>query len=300
MKEIQDIILRYKEVDVEKEISTFEGLVTFSTSFYKDVSEIYDALTRPKNIERNPTGFDFNDAAILGLLVRIWKILKEIVFYYKQNNGDIIALLDRQLIETAVIAKYLLVKGDEAILDYRKCSYKDRINMILHSKKNPEFWGSKPGKRLTKSIIKKLEAEGLDINSFEEQKKNRWRLQGKSFYEIFAEIEPKELYKHLYGLPSEGIHGSWNDSMDYHLQRNDDGTFSVDPFYQPVDIRVVTPILRLTHDPYVMWMKRIDAEDTYLLKALEWTQIINAKLFNSFESAYELYQTKIAIKEEKN
>jgi len=287
MKEVQNIILRYKDVDFDKEVSTFEGLVSFSTAFYKDVSEIYDVVTRVKNTERNPTGFGFNDAAILGLLVRIWKILKEIVFYYEKNNADIISLLDRQVIEASVTAKYLLINGDEAITDYRKCSYKDRINMILDSKENHEFWETKPGQRLLKSIMNKLEAEGWDINSFEEQKKNKWKLQGKSFYKIFTEIEQEKFYKHLYGIPSEGIHGSWNDSMDYHLQKNDDGTFSAYPFYQEVDIRAVTPILRLCHDPYVMWLKRIDAEDEYLLKALEWTRRVNAKLYKSFETAYE-------------
>jgi hypothetical protein len=293
MEEVQKIILHYKDVDFEKEVSTFEGLVAFSTAFYKDVSEIYDVVTRVKNTERNPTGFGFNDAAILGLLVRIWKILKEIVVYYEKNNADIISLLDRQVIEAAVTAKYLLINGDEAIVDYRKCSYKDRINMIRDSKKNPEFWQTKPGQRLMKSIMDKLDAEGWDINSFEDQKKNRWKLQGKNFYKIFAEIEPEEFYKYLYGIPSEGIHGSWNDSMDYHLQKNDDGTFSVYPFYQEVDIRFVTPILKLCHDPYVMWLKRIDAEDEYLLKALEWTRRMNLKLYKSFEIAYEVYEAKI-------
>lgn len=293
MEEVQNIIVRYKDLNFEKEVSTFDGLVAFSTTFYKDVSEIYDVVTRVRNIERNPTGFDFNDAAILGLLVRIWKILKEIVVYYKKNNADIISLLDRQVIEAAVTAKYLLTRGDEAIIDYRKCSYKDRINMILDSHKNPEFWKTKPGERLLRSIMGKLEAEGWDLNSFEEQKKNKWKLQGKSFHRIFTEIEPEAYYKHLYGIPSEGIHGSWNDSMDYHLQKNDDGTFSVYPYYRTVDIRFVTPILRLCHDPFIMWLKRIDAEDEYLFKALEWTRRMNVQLYNSFEAAYESYTIDI-------
>jgi hypothetical protein len=160
--------------------------------------------------------------------------------------------------------------------------------MIADSKKNPEFWQTKPGQRQMKSIMEKLKAEGWNIDSFEAQKKNKWKLQGKSFYKIFSEIEPEAYYKHLYGIPSEGIHGSWNDSMDYHLQRNEDGTFSTYPFYQEVDIRFVTPILKLCHDPYVMWLKRIDAEDEYLLKALEWTRRMNTKLYNSFEEAYEV------------
>lgn len=287
MKEVQNIILRYKDLDFEKEASTFKGLVALSTTFYKDVAEIYDVVTRVKNIERNPTGFGFNDAAILGLLVRIWKILKEIAIYYEKNNDDIISLLDRQVIEAAVTAKYLLINDDEVIIDYRKCSYKNRINMVLDSKKNPEFWKTQPGQRLLKSIMDKLDAEGWDINSFDEQRKNGWKLQGKSFYDIFKKVEPEQFYKHLYGMPSEGIHGSWNDSMDYHLQKNDDGTFSTYPFYQEVDIRFVTPILRLCHDPYVMWLKRIDAADEYLLKALEWTRRMNSKLYASFEAAYE-------------
>ena len=287
MEEVHNIMLRYKDLDFEKVVSTFDGLVAFSARFYKDVAEVYDVVTRVKNIERNPTGFHYNDAAILGLLVRIWKILKEIVVYYEKNNADIISLLDRQVIESAVTAKYLLIKGDEAIIEYRKCSYKDRINMVLDSQKKPEFWQTEPGVRLLSSIMGKLEAEGWDLNSFEAQKKNRWNLEGKSFYKIFTEVEPESYYQHLYGIPSEGIHGSWNDSMDYHLQKNEDGTFSVYPFYQAVDIRFVTPILRLCHDPYIMWLKRIDAEDEYLLKALNWTQRMNVKLYNAFESVYE-------------
>lgn len=287
MEEVRDIILKYKDIDVGNEISTFKGLVSFSATFYMDVAEIYDAATRVKNIERNPTGFNFNDAAILGLLVRIWKVLKEIVFYYKQNNADIISLLDRQVVETAVIAKYLLLKDEKVIEDYRKCSYKDRIKMFSDSVSNPEFFKTKPGQRLLKSVQKKMAAEGLDKSSFSLQEKNRWRLQGKNFYQIFSEIESETFYKYIYGIPSEGIHGSWNDSMDYHLQRNDDGTFSPYPFYRSVDIRFVGPLLKFCHDPYVLWLKRIEAEDEYLLKALEWTRRMNIKLYGAFESAYE-------------
>ena len=98
MEEIRNLLINYQDIDVDREISTFEKLAKFSAQFYRDVSEIYDAVTRIRNKGRNPTGFDFNDAAILGLLIRIWKILKEIVHYYEINNGDIISLLDRQLV----------------------------------------------------------------------------------------------------------------------------------------------------------------------------------------------------------
>lgn len=92
MDEIQKIIIPYKDIDTDTEISTFKGLIRFSAKFHKDVAEIYDAVTRIRNVKRNPSGFDFNDTAILGLLIRIWKILKEVVYYYGKNNADIASL----------------------------------------------------------------------------------------------------------------------------------------------------------------------------------------------------------------
>ena len=253
----------------------------------KSVKKCYRQDTRIKNTERNPTGFDFNDSAILGLLIRIWKILKEVVYYYGKDNADIISLLDRPIIESAVIAKYLLIKGDEAIEDYRKCSYKDRLNIITDLTMSPEFFKTPPGIRLKQSIIEKMKAENLTVDSFEEQKRNKWKLSGKRFDQIFSEIEPKEFYKYLYGIPSESIHGSWNESMDFHLTRNDDGSFNPNPFYQTVDMRFVTPILRISHDPYLLWLNRIDAKSEYIEKAFDWIKSINLKLFDSFENVYK-------------
>ncbi len=133
--------------------------------------------------------------------------------------------IDRQILEAAIVANYLLLNGDEAIEDYRKCSYKDRLNIITDSTRSPDFFASPAGIRLKQSINEKLQAEGFDETSFENQKKNKWRLNGKSFYQIFIEIEPEHHYKLLYGIPSESIHGSWNESLDFDLIRNEDGTF---------------------------------------------------------------------------
>lgn len=195
--------------------------------------------------------------------------------------------MDRQIIESAIIAKYLLIKGDEVIEDYRKCSYKDRLNIITDSTRSPEFFQTPPGIRLKKSILEKMKGEGLTIDSFKDQKKNRWKLSGKNFFEIFSEVEQEWMYKYLYGMTSESIHGSWNNSMDFHLIKNDDGTFSTDPHYNPVDIRVVTPMLRISHGPYLLWLKRIDAESEYIDKAFEWIKSTNKKLYIAFEKVYK-------------
>ncbi|MDD5131292.1 MAG: DUF5677 domain-containing protein [bacterium] len=291
MEEIQNIIDQYKEIDISLALSSLDRMKDFSNNFYGDVADIYDAITRIINIDRNPTGYNFNDAAILGLLIRVWKILKEVVYYYKENKGDIISLLDRQILESAVIAKYLLLNGDNVVEDYRKCSYKDRLNIIVDSQRSSGFFKTPAGVRLKKSILEKMNAEELTVASFSEQKKNKWKLSGKSFYQIFKELFREDMYKYLYGIPSESIHGSWNESMDFNLIRNKDGTFSTYPHYQSVDMRFITPLLRFTNEPYILWLKRIDVDLDYFENLFKWINSVNMRLFDSFEQVYAKQNT---------
>jgi hypothetical protein len=288
MQELIDIIEKHKAINFVELLKTKEGLKEFSTIFYEDVAEIYDIVTRIKNVERNLTGFSLNDAAILGLLVRVWKLLKEVVAYYKADNGQMVSHFDRQIVESAITASYLLVKeNDELTEDYRKCSYKNRLK-ALEEAETKEFYATPAGIRLLESIREKMATEGFDQNSFEQQKRRKWRLEGKSFRQIFEQLEPDEFYKLSYGIPSESLHGSWNESLDFDLAKNNDGTFSPYPFYQPVDVRFVTPILRLTNDPYLLWLERIDCKDAYIEKVFKWIENINKRLFLAFEETYDL------------
>ena len=122
--------------------------------------------------------------------------------------------------------------------------YKDRLRILRNLKEGSPFFETKAGQRLLKSVRAKMAFEGLTENDFEEQKRNRWRLQGKTFFDIFAEVVHEDLYASSYGMMSESVHGSWNESLDYSLRQNDDGTFSAHPFFQPADIRFVTPTIR--------------------------------------------------------
>ena len=82
MDEIHEIISRYDETYVSESLKPLEDINRFTGTFVKDVAEIYDCITRLRNTDRNPEGFSLDDAPILGLLTRIWKLLKEIVIYY--------------------------------------------------------------------------------------------------------------------------------------------------------------------------------------------------------------------------
>ncbi|MNF28516.1 hypothetical protein D3C76_433050 [compost metagenome] len=287
MIELTQITEKYQPSYIEKHFSSLEGLHTFSVTFFKDVAEIYDSLTRLRNVERNPTGYSIDDAPILGLLVRISKLLKECVKYHEQDNAEVIAIFERPLIEATTIASYLMLNGDAATADYRKCSYKDRLRILRELESGSSFFDTKAGRRLLAAVKEKMNFEGLTEEDFAEQKKNKWRLQGKSFRDIFAEIEHDDLYPATYGMMSESIHGSWNESMDWGLVRNDDGTFSAFTDYHPADIRYVTPIVNFTIKPFRLWLQRIDVYENDFKGTMDWIDRVNTRLFRTFDSLYD-------------
>ncbi|GBO85671.1 hypothetical protein A6779_15300 [Marinobacter adhaerens] len=287
MDEIEKIISRYDEEYVGKSLRSLDDINRFTGTFVRDVAEIYDCITRIRNVDRNPTGFSLEDAPILGLLTRIWKLLKEIVNYYEQDNAEIISILERPLIEAAVTAEYLLMSDSDVIEDYRKCSYKDRLRILRELKEGSRFFETKAGKRLLKSVQEKMDLEGFSEDDFKEQKKNRWKLQGKTFFDIFKEITDEDLYKYTYGMMSESIHGSWNESMDWCLQKNEDSTFTVYPFYHEADARYICPTLKFCNESYRLWLERIDCLDENMINVLDWIERVNNRIFMIFDQKYD-------------
>ena len=287
MDEIRKITEKYDVAFVKDGLGSLEAINEFALTFYKDVAEVYDCITRIRSIERNPKGFTLEDAPILGLLVRVWKLLKEVIIYYERNNAEIIAILERPLIEASVVATYLLTNGQNVIEDYRKCSYKDRLRILRDLENGSAFFDTKAGKRLLKAVREKMRFENLTAQDFDAQKKNRWKIQGKTFYDIFSEVEHADLYAATYGMMSESIHGSWNESMDWCLTKNEDGTFSAYPFHHPADIRFVAPTLKFTNRPFRLWLQRIDAYDENLRNVLDWVERVNTALFVQFDQKYD-------------
>ncbi len=286
MDEIERLIKKYDEDYVRHHFLDAASINDFALTFYGDAAEIYDSITRVRNLDRNPTGFDLSDAPILGLLVRVWKLLKEIIKYYEQDNAEIISILERPLIEASVVATYLMESADAVVEDYRKCSYKDRLRILRDLEGGSKFFETKAGQRLLQSVKRKMQDEALEASSFAEQKKNRWKIQGKTFFDIFSSVEHEHLYACTYGMMSESIHGSWNESMDYCLSRNEDGTYSAYPFYHPADVRFVSPTLRFANKPFRLWLVRIGADDPNLMRSLDWIDRVNNAIFRKFDAEY--------------
>lgn len=287
MDELFGITDKYTPAYVEGALGSLDSLDRFALGFYKDVAEIYETLTRVKNIERNQSGFSIEDAPILGLLVRIARLLREVIRNYEAGNAEVISILERPLIEAATIASYLMRSDADVMLDYRKCSYKGRLRILRDFDNGSRFFDTKPGQRLYRSVQEKLAIEGFAASDFDVQRKNRWRLQGKSFFDIFAEIEEADLYASTYGMMSETIHGSWNESLDWCLTRQDDGTYKANPFSYPTDIRFVSPTLQFTNKAYRAWTQRVEIHDENVEGLLDWIERVNGHLFRRFDQLFD-------------
>ena len=282
MDEIQDILAKYDRAYAARLFAATPEADQLALVFYEDVAEILDILSRLRNVERNPTGFSIDDAPILGLLVRTWKLLKLIIWIYKEDSAEYAAIAERSLIEVAVTATSLLRSDKSTLKDYRRCSYRNRFRMLEQAASGSEYYRSKAGRRLLRSINEKLTHEGLDQHSFEEQIQNDWRVQGKTFHQTFKEVVGEELYAVAYSTFSDSVHGSWQDVLGFSLRGNLDRGFS--PLYEPLHESVghVSLIVPFATLPFRGWATRVQLDDPYIEDVLGFVDKLNRGLFEKY------------------
>ena len=282
MDEIQNILGKYARPYLERLFASTPEADQLALAFFEDVAEVLDIVTRLKNVERNPTGFSIDDAPILGLLVRTWKLLKLIVWIYREDSAEYATIAERSLIEAAVTATYLLRSDQSTMEDYRRCSYRNRFKMREQAAAGSKYYRSKAGQRLLRSIDEKLALEGLDEHSFEEQIQNGWRIQGKTFHAIFKEVVGEDMYAVAYGAPSESVHGSWLDVRSFCLRGNVTRGFS--PLYVPRSESVghVSLIVPFATMPFRGWAARVQLDAPYISEVFDFVDKVNGGLFDKY------------------
>ena len=287
MQEIDQIWLKYENdclIDRLKSLGDVNQLVL---TFCTDVARTFSLITLQHNPYRKPSGYGLADAPIVGLLTRVAKLFQLVCKFYELDNGDHLTVFSRPLIESAIIATYLLQEGDEAIEDFRRCSYKDTLRILRDHESGSDFFRTPAGHGVLQSAVYSLDFEGLSKESFSLQKSNRWRLQGKSLYEIFGQVASPAEFPFVYGIMSESIHGSWNQSMDWCLSRNDDDTFSTYAQYVGVDARVILPLVRYATPAYALWIERIQLQDESLSQVLHLIQEYCRAIYFKFDELYD-------------
>ena len=82
----------------------------------------------------------FRKRPVVGLLTRVAKLLRVVCTFYELDNGEYLSLFSRPLIESAILATYLLRHGDEAVEDFRRCSYKHTLRILRNHDGGSEFF----------------------------------------------------------------------------------------------------------------------------------------------------------------
>ncbi len=287
MHETDQIWLKYEAPGFLDRFESLDDVNRIALTFCQDVALTYRLITLRRNPSRYPSGYGLADAPIVGLLTRVAKLLRLVCKFYELGNGDHLAVFSRPLIESAIVATYLLRQGDQAIEDFRRCSYKDTLRILRAHESGSDFFRTPAGQRVIRSALDDLAREGLSKESFAAQKSNRWRLQGKSLYDIFGEVAGPAEYPFVYGILSETTHGSWNESMDWCLSRNDDNSFSAFALYHRVDARDILPLVRYSTPPYVLWNDRIQIQDDAMRQTFDRIHDYSCLIFHRFDELYD-------------
>ena len=287
MQDIDRIWTRYDKGGLVDGLESLDDVNRLALTFTADVAETFRLVTLLPNPDRNPSGYGLSEAPVLGLLTRVAKLLRLVCKFYEIGNADYLSVFSRPLIESAVVAIYLLREGEEAIEDFRRCSYKDTLRILRHHESGSEFFDTPAGRRVLRSALDDLALEGLSKDSFARQKRNRWRIQGKSLYDIFAEVVGPADFHFAYGMTSESTHGSWNESMDWCLVKNDDGTFSANSHFLRPDARPVLPLVRYATLAYALWIERSRPRDESLRSTLQRVQDHARTIYFAFDDLYD-------------
>ena len=287
MHEFDRIWLKYKEGRILDRIDSLDEVNRHALAFGRDVAQTFRLITLLRNPDWGPAGYGLSDAPVIGLLTRVAKLFRLVCTFYELDNGDYLSVFSRPLIESAIVATYLMRKGDAAIEDFRLCAYKDTLRILRDRDNGSEFFETAAGQRVLQAANDDLALEGLSKSSFGLQKHNRWRLQGKSLHKIFAEVVSADEYPSVYGMMSESIHGSWNESIDWSLLSHGDGTFSTRVNSVSVDARVILPLVRYASPPYGLWIERIELQDQSLQEVLDQIQNYARMIWAKFDGFYD-------------
>ncbi|MBR5552008.1 MAG: hypothetical protein IKV83_08850 [Muribaculaceae bacterium] len=160
--------------------------------------------------------FSANEATVVGLFNKQHKLFRELIACFKSETFGISSILQRILYETFLKMLYLIRYGEEAQLNYRLCSYKNRYNFYIEHKDKPSgYFSVRNGK-----FIADIKHDGFTIDDIKLAVENKMKpFGGKNIKQLVAEFEDDSLYTSVYGISSDSIHSDWGDIHSLYLKQ---------------------------------------------------------------------------------
>jgi len=169
-----------------------------------------------------------NNAVINGNLVRLWKLLCEMLGQTAEHHRETSSILARLVFETIVNTKYMIKYfSQETIESYIRHSLRHERELRDVVEKNVAARNgiAKPIEdRILRSIEKAERYAGISLDSIDVAKRRpAWG--GISLYKKAEQVGLDTAYLAAFGGMSHNVHGSWQDLYEYHLEPQGDGTF---------------------------------------------------------------------------
>lgn len=266
---VVDVLGVESENDIERVNQLAFELYKEALSFVSLASHVLDQDAAANG------GWPRNQAICAGLLVRISKFMLVVAqLSAGGNRAEIVAALNRSILETAINLEFLVTTNDESYFDkFVTLGLGPERELYDTIQANIAVRGGEVlpiERRMLGSIDDVCRKSGVKIEDVERKHKEwagnvRARLQA---------IGKEEQYTAMMRIPSHAVHGNWVDLYKNHLEIDDDsGFFSPKSSFSFVDERHLGPIAILV----------LDAVAPYLLRyfsAVPETRLLLARMAN--------------------
>ena len=287
LQEVEKLVERYREPHDRALLTAQSAKESRWEVFFRDVTEVLDVVCRMRETDRNPTGFSKDEAPILGLLVRTCKLLRTTMWAFDSGKARCALISERAAIEAAVMAQYLMRSGPDVVADYRRCAFRDRLEILRRAEEGDSVvCGTPAGKRIVRSIREKLRDEGLTNASFGTQEKHRWKVGGHPFRHIFKTVMSDSMYGAAYKMGSDAVHSSWSDLRMFWLVKSDRDRFYPQQNEWGGDVTEATVGSLIALAAFKEWSAKVGLEKTYAGWLLQVMERIGVYVFEHHYNAH--------------
>jgi phage gpG-like protein len=169
--------------------------------------------------------WDRDQAVVGGHVVRLYKLISAMSDQTCQRRREISFILARLAFECIINLRFLIKNSSEEMFRaYRAYSLKSEKKLKDLTEKRINKRGGKTlaiEERILNSIAKSFDASGISPDEVIPAKLKNWG--GKNIYEKAEELGLADAYIAAFGLASHGVHGNWQDLLEYQLDY--DGTY---------------------------------------------------------------------------
>lgn len=223
LPEIEKTILDFETIAEFKSEEDFNGLsvsLLIETGSYVCIAG--------SMLPANTKTWSSDQAVIGGHFVRLYKLISALLDQTCQHRREISFMLARMAFECIVNVTFILNNySPELLFSYKAYSLKHEKKLMNRIKKNIEKRNGETQpieERMLKSINRSFTKSGIDPEDVKAKELRNWG--NKNIYEKADNVGLGDAYLAAFGGPSHGIHGNWQDLLEYHLKSDEEGNFT--------------------------------------------------------------------------